>query len=67
MNILDPSKYSTFLESRPEDMENQAIELVIKLCREYRYVSRQGTRKQLQKWQLLLFFSLSLLWSLLID
>ncbi|XP_074622705.1 allantoinase, mitochondrial-like isoform X2 [Acropora palmata] len=32
----DPSKYSTFLESRPEDMENQAIELVIELCREYR-------------------------------
>ncbi|XP_068739908.1 allantoinase, mitochondrial-like [Montipora capricornis] len=32
----DPSKYSTFLESRPESMENQAIEMVIKLCREYR-------------------------------
>lgn len=32
----DPSKYSTFLQSRPEAMENQAIELVIKLCKEYR-------------------------------
>ncbi|KAJ7375565.1 hypothetical protein OS493_040378, partial [Desmophyllum pertusum] len=32
----DPAKYNTFLQSRPEAMENQAIELVIKLCKEYR-------------------------------
>ncbi|CAH3193373.1 unnamed protein product [Porites evermanni] len=32
----DPAKYNTFLQSRPEAMENQAIELVIKLCTEYR-------------------------------
>lgn len=32
----DPAKYTTFLQSRPEAMENQAIELVINLCREYR-------------------------------
>lgn len=32
----DPVKYTTFLDSRPEAMEIQAIELVIKLCREYR-------------------------------
>ena len=34
----DPAKYNTFLQSRPEAMENQAIELVIKLCTEYRLV-----------------------------
>ena len=34
----DPAKYNTFLQSRPEAMENQAIELVIKLCTEYRSV-----------------------------
>ncbi|KAL9966763.1 hypothetical protein ACROYT_G024882 [Oculina patagonica] len=35
-NSKDPAKYTTFLQSRPEAMENQAIELVINLCREYR-------------------------------
>ena len=34
--VIDPAKYTTFLQSRPEVMEDQAIELVIKLCREYR-------------------------------
>ena len=34
--VTDPAKYTTFLQSRPEAMENQAIELVINLCREYR-------------------------------
>lgn len=36
--LTDPAKYNTFLQSRPEAMENQAIELVIKLCTEYRLV-----------------------------
>ena len=36
--LTDPAKYNTFLQSRPEAMENQAIELVIKLCTEYRSV-----------------------------
>lgn len=36
--LTDPAKYNTFLQSRPEVMENQAIELVIKLCTEYRSV-----------------------------
>ena len=36
--LTDPAKYNTFLQSRPEAMENQAIELVIKLCIEYRSV-----------------------------
>lgn len=31
----DPTSYETFLESRPKDWENKAIDLVIKLCREY--------------------------------
>ena len=38
--VTDPAKYTTFLQSRPEAMENQAIELVINLCREYRSESR---------------------------
>jgi len=38
----DPAKYNTFLQSRPEAMENKAIELVIKLCREYRSEFNEG-------------------------
>ena len=34
--VNDPKKYKTFLESRPRTMENKAIELVIKLCKEYK-------------------------------
>merc|ERR1711879_860549 len=30
------SKYETFLRSRPKEAENEAIALVIRLCREYR-------------------------------
>lgn len=30
------SKYETFLRSRPREAENEAIALVIRLCREYR-------------------------------
>jgi allantoinase len=30
----DPTKYETFLESRPPVMENEAISMVIGLCRE---------------------------------
>jgi len=29
----DPSQYETFLQSRPEKMENVAIEMIIRLCR----------------------------------
>ena len=36
LEYRDPMKYETFLESRPEQMENKAIELVIKLCDEYK-------------------------------
>ncbi len=32
---LDPRAYATFLASRPRASENQAIELVVRLCREY--------------------------------
>lgn len=32
----DPHDYHTFLHSRPRLMENKAIQLVIKLCREYK-------------------------------
>ncbi|KJE89767.1 allantoinase [Capsaspora owczarzaki ATCC 30864] len=32
----DVTKYDTFLNSRPKAMENEAIELVISLCRQYR-------------------------------
>ncbi len=31
---LDPRKYETFLSSRPRESENEAIELMIRLCRE---------------------------------
>jgi allantoinase len=31
---LDPVAYETFLHSRPKEMENKAIEMVISLCRE---------------------------------
>jgi allantoinase len=31
----DPLKYATFLQSRPRRMENKAIELVTKVCRDY--------------------------------
>lgn len=30
------SKYETFLRSRPREAENEAIALIIRLCREYR-------------------------------
>lgn len=30
----NPKKYETFLKSRPKNMENKAIELIISLCRE---------------------------------
>jgi len=40
--ITEPAKYNTFLQSRPEAMENKAIELVIKLCREYRSEFNEG-------------------------
>ncbi len=30
------SKYQTFLNSRPRKAENEAISLIIRLCREYR-------------------------------
>jgi allantoinase len=33
---MDPKKYSTFLNSRPKIFENEAISLVVKLCREYK-------------------------------
>lgn len=33
---LDTRKYETFLRSRPRESENEAIELMIKLCRETR-------------------------------
>jgi allantoinase len=29
------SKYETFLRSRPKEAENEAIALIIRLCREY--------------------------------
>lgn len=32
----DPSRYDTFLHSRPQSMENEAIAMVIRLCREFR-------------------------------
>jgi allantoinase len=32
----DPAAYQTFLHSRPRSMENAAISMVIRLCREYR-------------------------------
>lgn len=32
-----PVEYGTFLQTRPEQMENEAIEMVIRLCKEYRY------------------------------
>jgi allantoinase len=36
-NVAKESKqYQTFLESRPKTLENEAIDLVIKLCDEYR-------------------------------
>jgi allantoinase len=35
-SLKDPKKYSTFLKSRPKKFENEAIDLVIKLCREYK-------------------------------
>ena len=31
---FDPTKYKTFLDSRPPAMENEAINMVIELCRE---------------------------------
>ena len=34
-NNADPKLYQTFLESRPKALENDAIELIIRLCREY--------------------------------
>ena len=30
----DPKDYQTFLKSRPRESENQAVELMIRLCRE---------------------------------
>lgn len=33
---LDPRLYETFLRSRPRESENEAIALMIKLCREFR-------------------------------
>ena len=30
----DPKQYQTFLESRPPSMENEAISMVIELCRD---------------------------------
>ncbi len=32
----DPRRYSTFLRSRPRQSENEAVALVIRLCREFR-------------------------------
>lgn len=32
----DPRKYTTYLQSRPPEAETRAIELMIRLCREYR-------------------------------
>jgi hypothetical protein len=34
-----PRKYETFLESRPENMELEAIKLVCEMCIKYRYES----------------------------
>ncbi|KFB38865.1 AGAP000239-PA-like protein [Anopheles sinensis] len=34
-NVADPYKYRTFLESRPDNMEQRAIELVSKVARQY--------------------------------
>ena len=31
----DPKLYKTFLHSRPKSMENKAIEMVVRLCKEY--------------------------------
>eukprot|EP01117_Protostelium_nocturnum_P008350 TRINITY_DN2980_c0_g1_i2.p1 TRINITY_DN2980_c0_g1~~TRINITY_DN2980_c0_g1_i2.p1 ORF type:complete len:365 (-),score=77.10 TRINITY_DN2980_c0_g1_i2:189-1283(-) len=33
----DGHKYQTFLESRPREMENRAIELVIRVCKKYNF------------------------------
>jgi hypothetical protein len=33
-SLSDPQKYETFLESRPAAMENEAIKMVVGLCRD---------------------------------
>src|SRR5262249_18610808 len=34
LDRLDPRSYETFLRSRPRESENQAIEMMVRLCRE---------------------------------
>lgn len=33
----DPTKYATFLKTRPADMEVKAIETIINLCMDHKY------------------------------
>ncbi len=35
LSMLDPSQYSTFLQSRPDVMEIEAIRTVTELCLQY--------------------------------
>lgn len=52
---VDPRRYATWLESRPKEAENEAISLLVKLCREFGarvhvvHVSSAGAVPQLRE------------------
>lgn len=43
INKSDPCKYSTFLRSRPDIMELEAIHTITQLCLQYQYVTKSVT------------------------